>query len=741
MYMQNQKLPRLMVGVLLFVLGACSIGYGQGLQNKLKEGAGSAPSKKISSSLRSVLAYVGAQKEPAQRALWQNEALVPATALAKLDKSDETIRVYLRLQAVRDEFLEELSTYGVQVQIRDDAQGMLQVRMPLDAVEAVAALPYVVRISMPEMLVGFTGSITTEGDGVVGADQLRASLGVNGSGVKVGVLADGMAHYAESQATGDLPTVMYQSFRADGRIDLGFNGGPGYEGTALLEIIHDIAPGATLVFANFETTLEFIRAKQWMASQGCNVVVDDVGVFNNGPYDGTSPVSLASKALVDKGIAYFTAVGNLAQLHYQAFYVPGTNIGENQQENIRAHKFNTDQNDEFFQISIAPGAVVSILLQWNDRFELSDNDYDLFLLKTQVFDFGSDNIYASSQNLQQGTDDPIEEIHFWNQSASTITGYIVIAGYNTAIRELDMFIYGASSQEYITEASSVVNNSDAGGGVISVGAVNWSSPSTIRSYSSRGPTNDGRLKPELVGPDGVSTTVPQYLTFGGSSASVAHVGGIAALLLSWNPGLTPQELGTLLQTHAVALGSPVPNNTYGYGRADALAAGQNLTQGYFHYSFDGDDPQGWTYGSVPLAFDSPTSGVLNGALYLTKTSPASCFGYWLGPVIPVETGKLYEATFTIGSDANPGDAPGVRCRINANNAQGYVVCGVNSIAPGDDSPSSGNAKSYTLYYVPLSGTVGVGFRPAVDLLGFDPANPVGGDFFIEEVTIRARPLP
>lgn len=728
-----------MTSLFLIILVVSSLGYSIGLENKSERYALSPARQKISSSLQSILTYVQAQQDPAQRALWAKKQLVPATRLAKIDEN-QTIRVCIHLQACRDEFLEELKRYGVQVQLRDDSQGLLQVRMPLDAVETVAALPYVLRIALPDMLIGFTGSVTTQGDSVVQADQLRTTLGVNGSGVKVGVLADGIAHYAESQATGDLPTVTYNSFRPDGRSDLGFDGAGGYEGTAMLEVIHDIAPGAALYFANFETPQEFTRAKQWMAAQGCHVVVDDIGVFNDGPYDGTSPVSLASKALVDQGIAYFTAVGNLAQSHYQAFYVAGTDVGVNPQDNIRTHVFQTGPNGETLQISIAPNSQVAIFLQWNDRFGLSDNDYDLFLLSSENLDFSTGNRYASSEDVQAGLEDPVERISYLNQSGNTISAYIAIVGYNTAVRELDMFIHGATAQEYITQESSIINNSDAGGGVISVGAVQWSTPSTIRSYSSRGPTNDGRVKPELVGPDGVSTTAPEYLTFNGSSASAAHVAGVAALLLSWNPGLTPQELGTLLQTYAVPLDTPVPNNTYGYGRVDALTAGQHLTQGYFHYSFDGDDPQGWTYASVPVAYDEPTSDVINGALYLTKTTPASCFGYWVGPAIPVEAGKLYEVTFTIGSDANPGDAPGVRCRLNANNAQGVVTTVVNSIAPGDDSPSSGTPKSYTLRYVPFQTSLGAGFRPVVDLFGFDPGDPVGGNIFIDDVTIRARPL-
>jgi hypothetical protein len=126
--------------------------------------------------------------------------------------------------------------------------------------------------------------------------------------------------------------------------------------------------------------------------------------------------------------------------------------------------------------------------------------------------------------------------------------------------------------EFVVPEGSVPNKSDAGGGVISVGAVDWLTPHAVEFFSSRGPTRDGRLKPEIVAPDGVSTSVPGLSPFFGTSAAAPHAAGVAALLLSRNPGLTPSQLSDQLKGTAVDLGSPGPDNTFGFGRVDAFPA-------------------------------------------------------------------------------------------------------------------------------------------------------------------------
>jgi hypothetical protein len=87
-----------------------------------------------------------------------------------------------------------------------------------------------------------------------------------------------------------------------------------------------------LFFANFSTSLEFIQAVNWLAAEaggpnlrrgtpgGVDIIVEDIAFFNNGPYDGSSPVSQALSNAVVQGVAVFASVGNHAQAHYQGLY-------------------------------------------------------------------------------------------------------------------------------------------------------------------------------------------------------------------------------------------------------------------------------------------------------------------------------------------------------------------------------------------------------------------------------------
>ncbi len=127
----------------------------------------------------------------------------------------------------------------------------------------------------------------------------------------------------------------------------------------------------------------------------------------------------------------------------------------------------------------------------------------------------------------------------------------------------------------------------------------------ISGFSSRGPvTVDGsnRLKPDISAPgSSVRSSVRGggYASFSGTSMAGPHVAGLAALMISADPGLAGEvtTLKSRMKLNAVQLtstqtcggipGSSIPNNTFGHGRIDADASVFVLPEEYFNHSFEG----------------------------------------------------------------------------------------------------------------------------------------------------------
>lgn len=338
----------------------------------------------------------------------------------------------------------------------------------------------------------------------------------------------------------------------------------------MLEIIHDIAPDAQLFFAPGGTTLADQRAIRWLKSQGVQVITDDHTFFNAGPYDGTSAVSREASNAVADGVSYIAAVGNFAQQHYRGLFTDT--------DGDTFHEFDAslglprvDSAGETLNVTVQPFATVIIVLQWNDPFGSSTNNYDLCV--HDPADIPAAAPLFCSATLQTGTQNPTEVLaitRFAPTPGSLGVSIHRVGG--AAPRVFDLFILEGTMNEFVVPGGSIPNKSDAGGGVISVGAVNWQTPDAIEFFSSRGPTSDGRVKPELVAPDGVATSVAGFSPFFGTSAAAPHAAGAAALVLSANPTFTPAQLSARLTQTAVPLDSPIPNNTFGFGRIDALQA-------------------------------------------------------------------------------------------------------------------------------------------------------------------------
>ena len=88
---------------------------------------------------------------------------------------------------------------------------------------------------------------------------------------------------------------------------------------------------------------------------------------------------------------------------------------------------------------------------------------------------------------------------------------------------------------------------------------------SLHSYSSQGPTLDGRIKPDLSAPSGVYTSSYGSSGFYGTSASCPHAAGAVALLLNKTPYDATQVL-TIILNRALDYGPPGKDNMYGWGR-------------------------------------------------------------------------------------------------------------------------------------------------------------------------------
>ena len=193
-----------------------------------------------------------------------------------------------------------------------------------------------------------------------------------------------------------------------------------------------------------------------------------------------------------------------------------------------------------------------------DGWPTTADDYDLFLYGP------GGTLVASSTKTQAGTEEPTEFISYTAATSGTYT--IRIQKASGSSRRLELFSIYQELSPHVAASSlpAPANAAEA----LAVGAIPWSAYTTgpVEDFSSRGPTNDGRTKPDLVAPDDVSTGVaPYYSPFQGTSAAAPHVAGAAALLLSQDPSLDLGSLRARLLSYCVPMGDA---NTYGAGRLE-----------------------------------------------------------------------------------------------------------------------------------------------------------------------------
>ena len=351
----------------------------------------------------------------------------------------------------------------------------------------------------------------TQGDVAHRANLARTTHGVDGTGIGIGVISDGVRSLAERQAAGDLPArVTVLPGQQGGPLSIvGFiTGRGGDEGTAMLEIVHDLAPGAELYFATGRGgEARLAQNIEDLCAAGPDIIVDDIFYFREPVFQDGVVAQAVNDAAAD-GCFHFSAAGNAGNLNddtsgvWEGDYAAGTDFEVSGVSVGTARDFGSGvEENQLTKDGLA------FVLQWADPLGASDNDYDLFLVDAD------DNVLASSTNTQDGTQDPIEYI---SSSADYTDAYLVVvkaSGAASRYLRLDTL----RGQLAVATDGQTARHA-AAENAVTVGAVD------VRTAAGAGGVFNGT---ESIR----STSAPEFATFCGTSSAAPHAAAIGGLLL------------------------------------------------------------------------------------------------------------------------------------------------------------------------------------------------------------------
>ena len=518
---------------------------------------------------------------------------------------------------VTPEVLEQIDALGGTVVNSVPQYGAIRAELPLAAVEGLADLDAVQSIHPADLAMtrggaqrleaiartaggdpGGDPAITrrinvSEGDAAHKAGQARRRYRVDGSGIGIGVLSDGIDSLAERQASGDLPADITVLTDQEGKGD---------EGTAMLEIVHDLAPGARLFYATaLPSQAQFAANIEALCDAGAHVIVDDITYLAEPPFqDGI--VAQGVNAAVGKGCFYFSAAGNGGNVNdgtsgaWEGDFRPGIPIRLLGVPGF-THRF-TDASS--LNTITRSGRLYT--LKWADPLGASANDYDLFLL-SQPDSEGLRRVRAVSYDTQNGTQDPLEVIvgTAYNRLDTGNSLLVLNAGGESRFLHLNahrgrltvatdgqMYDHAAAANAIGVAATDAMLAGGPGGvfdGTESVELFSSDGPRLIFYHPDGRPVTPGNfsstggrllLKPDLTAANRVSTSTPGFEVFPGTSAAAPHAAAIAALMLEAAGGPRSMTRGELLQRmQDTALDIEAPgawDRDSGAGIVDALAA-------------------------------------------------------------------------------------------------------------------------------------------------------------------------
>jgi hypothetical protein len=501
-------------------------------------------------------------------------------------KGTVTPELLVAIQAAGGKIISSLPGYHV-----------LQALIPVENLETIAARADVVFIRPAQK--ARQNFVDSEGDYTHQAIQARADFPANGTGIKVGVLSNsidnGSNALAAAISSGNIDPV--NTYFIPGQAGTGDG-----EGLAMCEVVHDLAPGATIYFATASAGAEQMASNiVALAQAGCRIICDDEFYNDESPFQDMV-IAQAVKTVSDMGVLYFSCARNAGNLNanmsstWQGDFVSSTSSA--QYGKYLEFSSGVTEND-----ILSGGSDYAADLFWSDPLGASTNDYDLYMLDS----FG--DIVYSSQNTQNGTQDPYE--HIDDPAQYSYGYYLVVTLYSGTNRFLHLdfgrgildwatagCIRGhnaCDAANSFTVAATPANSAYAAGDPTGPYPYAFNYSDVVEYFSADGPrrmfynpdgspitpgnfsSSGGRvlLKPDFTAADGVTTTPPGFAPFFGTSCATPHAAAIAALVLSYNPSLTPAQVRTVLTNSCLDIMGTGWDRNSGAGILMALAALQN----------------------------------------------------------------------------------------------------------------------------------------------------------------------
>lgn len=542
-----------------------------------------------------------------RQALGKSSNFLDAVPHDAVTDVDALVRVSIRGD-VTNKMLRAIEIAGGSVDAVAPSNDLVDARMPLQKLESFAARRDVNSIREPAIARTNAGSLTTQAFVSHRAKEVVAS-GIAGAGVKVGVLSDSAlpAQVTALMASGDL---------GPGTTVLPGQQGPANgsnEGTAMMEIIQDLAPSSQVFFATaFTSEASFAANIVALGAAGCKVVVDDVSYSDEFPFQDAT-IAKAVNTYVATGGIYFSSAGNsgsktdgTSTTWEGDFFDGGPYTGPTPNPGASATPYPTGAIVHNFGTTAVPQrsnqmlqAADAGILFWADPIGGSTNDYDLFITNA-----AGTTLKAFSIDTQNGTQDPIEEAGAASPAAGDRLVIVRKAGSQLRAMHLES-LFGEAVLAINTSGQTHGHN--AAQNTQCVAATYWNSAGTgtkpfngtnnpIETFSSDGlrkifftptgtpltpgnflfATNGGQTlqKPDFTAADGVTTRTAGFNPFFGTSAAAPHAAAIAALVLSAKPTLTNTQISAILHSTALDNMSPGVDRDGGVGVVMAAQAVQ-----------------------------------------------------------------------------------------------------------------------------------------------------------------------